>query len=137
MGEHRVREQRLERIRDAVEEFTFTLGLLIAGHDAPVDSPDHDLAVRLQGELAPFLSRDEVMRPDFGTFGDLRVEGDLLRPMDPVLATVEFDDRCVRVTAAGRFVPAPLRRLRLTLHVALDPERVIDYSVSAVPAPHA
>jgi hypothetical protein len=137
LSEHTLREERLDLIRDAVEQFTHTLGLLISGHDPPLDTADHDLAARLQRELHPFLSLGDVMRPDFGPFGDLRVEGDLLQSLDPVLATLEFDDRCVRQTAAGRLVPARRRRLRLTMHVAIDPSRVIDCVVSEVVARHA
>ena len=73
------------------------------------------------------------MRPDFGPFGDLRVEGDLLRTSDPVLAALEFDDRCVRQTARGRLIPAKRRRLRLVMRVTLDPARVIDCEVSEAP----
>jgi hypothetical protein len=135
-SEHTLREERLERIRDAVEQFTYTLSLLISGHDVPVDAADHDLAVQLQRELHPFLSRGDVMRPDFGAFGDLRIEGDLLQVTDPVLATLEFDDRCVRQTAAGRLVPSRHRRLRLTMHIAVDPLRVIDCAASEVVARH-
>jgi hypothetical protein len=131
-SEHALREERLERIRDAVEQFAYTLGLLISGHDTPADHPDHDLAVRLQRELHPFLSRGDVMRPDFGPWGELRVEADLLRIADPVLAMLEFDDRCVRQTAGGRLVPARRRRLRLTMQVTGDPPRVVDCTVSEV-----
>jgi hypothetical protein len=136
-GDHTLREERLERISDAVEQFTYTLGLVISGHDAPSDAADYDLAARLQRELQPFLSRGDVMRADFGPFGDLRVEGNLLQLNDPVLATLEFDDRCVRQTAGGRLVPARRRRMRLTMRVAITPPRVIDCVVSEVVARHA
>jgi hypothetical protein len=136
-NDHALREERLEHIRDAVEQFTFTLGLLISGHDVPEGTSDHDLAARLQHELQPFLAHGDVMRPDFGAFGELRVEGDLLQLIDPVLATLEFDDRCVRQTAAGRLVPARRRRMRLTMRVAVAPPRVIDCLVSQVVARHA
>jgi hypothetical protein len=133
LGEHAVREQRLEGIRDAVEQFAYGLGLLIAGHDAPEQAIDRDLAIRLQRELRPFLDAGDVMRPDFGSFGDLRIDGELLRTAQPALATLDFDDRCTRETARGRVVPARGRRLRLTMHVAIDPVRVIDCAVSEVP----
>jgi len=132
VSEHAVREQRLDGIRDAVERFTYTLGLLIAGHDAPEDSTDHGLTSRLQRELRPFLDAGDAMRPDFGAFGDLRIEGELLQSHRPVLATLEFDDRCARETVQGRLIPARGRRLRVTMHVALDPVRIIDCSVSEV-----
>jgi hypothetical protein len=136
-SDHSLREERLEHIRDAVEQFTFTLGLLISGHELPAEIGDHDLAVRLQRALQPFLALGDVMRPDFGAFGELRVEGNLLQLIDPVLATLEFDDRCVRQTAAGRLVPARRRRMRLTMRVAISPPRVIDCLVSEVVARHA
>jgi hypothetical protein len=136
LSEHAVREQRLDGIRDAVEQFTYTLGLLIAGHDAPEDSIDHRLTRRLQRELRPFLDAGDAMRPDFGAFGDLRIEGELLQVSRPVLATLEFDDRCARETVRGRVIPARGRRLRVTMHVALDPVRVIDCAVSEVTDRH-
>jgi hypothetical protein len=132
VSEHAVREQRLDGIRDAVEQFTYTLGLLISGHDAPEESTDHGLTARLQCELRPFLDGGDAMRPDFGAFGDLRIEGELLQASRPVLATLEFDDRCARETVQGRLIPARGRRLRVTMHVALDPVCIIDYAVSEV-----
>jgi hypothetical protein len=136
VSEHAVREQRLDGIRNAVEQFTYTLGLLIAGHDAPEDSTDPGLTARLLRELRPFLDEGDAMRPDFGAFGDLRIEGELLQVSRPVLATLEFDDRCARETVRGRVIPARGRRLRITMHVALDPVRIIDCAVSEVPDRH-
>jgi hypothetical protein len=131
---HARREQRLEQVRDAVDEFTYGLGLLIAGHERPDGSPGDEIAARIHGALWPFLARGDVMRPDFGAFGDLRIEGDLLQTSEPLLATLEFDDRCVRQTARGRLIPAPRRRMRLAMRVAADPPRVIDCAVSEVAA---
>jgi hypothetical protein len=136
-GEHALREARLENVRDAVEQFTYALGLLIAGHDPPPDMADHDLATRLHRELRPFLERGDVMRPDFGAFGDLRIEGDLLNALNPLRATLEFEDRCVRQTARGRLIPPRHRRVRLTMYVCLDPVRVTECVVSAVVARNA
>ena len=124
-SDHFVREHRLESIRDAVEQFTYDLALLIAGHDASSES-DHELTSRLQRWLRPFLDAGDAMRPDFGAFGGLRIEGDLLQSSQPVLATLEFDDRCARETADGRIVPAKGRRLRAMLEVAIDPVRIVD-----------
>jgi hypothetical protein len=135
--QHALREQRLEHIRDAVEQFTFDLGLLIAGHDVEDRSRDHALLLQLQRELQPFLDAGDAMRPDFGAFGDLRIEGELLEPTEPVLATLEFDDRCMRETASGHVVPARGRRLRITLHVAIDPVHVLDCAISEVGARRA
>jgi len=129
-SDHAIREQRLGAIRDAIEQFTFDLGLVIAGHDVVAGSFNQDLAARLQRQLRPFLDAGDAMRPDFGAFGDVRIAGDLLQKDSPVLATLEFDDRCTRETARGRVVAARGRRLRITMHVAVDPPRVIDYAVS-------
>jgi hypothetical protein len=125
LGEHAVREQRLDAVRDAVEQFIYTLGLLIAGHDPPEESIDHGLVARIQRELRSFLDAGDVMRPDFGAFGDLRIEGELLQSYRPVRATLEFDDRCARETMQGGVMPARGRRLRVTMHVALDPVRFL------------
>lgn len=132
LSEHALREQRLDGIRDAVEQFTFALGLLIAGHGVPKDSTDNDLIVKLQRELRPFLDAGDAMRPDFGAFGDLRIEGELLESAQPVVATLDFDDRCARETARGRILPARGRRLRLIMKIAIDPVYIIDCAVSEV-----
>jgi hypothetical protein len=132
--QHAIREQRLESIRDAVEQFTFDLGLLIAGHEVEEGSDAHALMVRLQRELQPFLSAGDTMRPDFGAFGDLRIEGELLDATEPVLATVEFDDRCARETAHGQVIPARGRRLRIALHIETEPLHIVDCTLSEVSA---
>jgi hypothetical protein len=132
VSEHAIREQRIDGIRDAVDGFTYTLGLLIAGHDAQAAGADERLTAQLKRDLRPFLDGGDAMRPDFGAFGDLRIEGELLQPSQPVLATLEFDDRSARETAQGRIVPARGRRLCLRMHVALDPIRIIDCAVSEV-----
>lgn len=132
LSDHAVREQRLDSIRDTVEQFTYDLGLLIAGHEAASKSTALGLSTQLQRELRPFLDAGDAMRPDFGAFGDLQVEGELLETSRPVLATLEFDDRCARETVDGRIVPARGRRLQLTLRLALDPVHVIDCAVSEV-----
>jgi hypothetical protein len=132
LSDHALREQRLDGIRDAVEQFLFDLGLLIAGHDALAEDGVHDLTTRLQRELQPFLDAGDAMRPDFGAFGDLRIEGELLHVAQPVVATLEFDDRCARETGAGRVIPPRGRRLRITMHVAIDPVRVIDCALAEI-----
>jgi hypothetical protein len=134
--EHALREERLGAIRDAVEQFTFTLALLIAGQDAPGDDGGDDVIVKLQAGLRPFLSGGDAMRPDFGAFGDLRVEGELLEVFQPVLATLEFDDHCVRETAHGRLVPSRRRRMRITMQVTIEPVRITDCAVSEVAPQH-
>jgi hypothetical protein len=132
ISEHALREQRLDHIRNAVEQFTYVLGLLIAGHEAPDESTDEAVTAQLRRELQPFLDAGDAMRPDFGAFGDLRIEGELLQASQPILATLEFDDRSVRETAQGRVVPARGRRLRVRMHIAIEPVRIIDCAVSEV-----
>ncbi len=104
----------------------------MAGHDVSSAIGDSGLAHQVGTALEPFLAGGDVMRPDFGPFGDLRVEGDLLQTETPLLATLDFDDRCVRQTTEGRLLPARRRRLRLVMQVAADPERVIDCTFSEV-----
>ncbi len=133
-AQHAVREQRLDGIRDAVEQFTFDLGLLIAGHELQDASRDDAVMVALERELQPFLDAGDTMRPDFGAFGDLRIEGELLDATEPVLATLEFDDRCARETAHGHVIPSRGRRLRIALHISVDPVHVIDCTISEVSA---
>jgi hypothetical protein len=130
--QHAVREERLDLVRDAVEQFTFDLGLLIAGHEVREDSRDRALLLQLEREIQPFLHAGDAMRPDFGAFGDLRIEGELLESTGTVLATLEFDDRCARETVQGRVVPARGRRLRMMLHVAIDPVHVVDCAIAEV-----
>ena len=132
ISEHALRERRLEDVRDCVEQFAFGLAQWMAGHDVSSATQDPALACRVRTALEPFLSRGDVMRPDFGPFGDLRVEGDLLQKAIPLLATLDFDDRCVRQTPEGRLLPARRRRLRLVMQVAADPERVVDCAFSEV-----
>lgn len=135
LSDHAVREQRLESIRDAVEQFTYDLGLLIAGHDPSAEPSDRELTAQLQRHLRPFLDAGDAMRPDFGAFGDLRIEGDLLQSSQPVLATLDFEDRCARETADGRVVPARGRRLRATLQIAVDPVHIVDCRIADVTDP--
>lgn len=133
VNDHAIREQRLDQVRDAVDEFAYSLGLLMAGHDPSGECDDDAVESQLYKALSPFLAGGDVMHPDFGPFGDLRVEGDLLQTGQPVLTTLEFDDRCVRQTPRGRLIPAQRRRLRLVMHVTLDPARVVDCAVSEAP----
>jgi hypothetical protein len=132
VSDHSLREQRLENVRDAVEEFAFGLAQLIAGYEVSVVRASPVVTQSVRAALEPFLAGGDVMRPDFGPFGDLRVEGDLSQAGMPVLATLDFDDRCVRQTPEGRLLPARRRRLRVVMHVTSEPSRVIDCSFSEV-----
>jgi|HubBroStandDraft_6_1064221.scaffolds.fasta_scaffold00093_20 hypothetical protein len=135
IGAHATREQRLEGIRDAVEEFTCSLALLIAGHDPPTAVADDRVTAQLQRGLRPFLDGGDVMRPDFGAFGDLRIEGELLQSTQPVLAVLEFDDRSTREIAQGQLIPARRRRLQIRMHLSIDPIRILDCAVSDISDP--
>lgn len=125
-----VREQRLEEIRDTVEQFAYSLGLLLAGHDPSFDAiAEPELGDRLAAAVEPFLASGDAMRTDFGDYGELHVDGDLLARDRPVSAVLEFDDRSVRETADGRLLPAPRRRIRLVMHLSAPPYRIQDCSV--------
>lgn len=129
-----LREQRLERIKDAVEQFTFGLGLIMAGQ-----LPDFsgvvaaDLCERVLSALAPFHDSGELMRPDFGAYAELRIDGDLLDIEQNVKAVLEFEDRSMRETHDGRLLPVPRRRVRITMSIRLEPCVVEDCTVALGP----
>jgi hypothetical protein len=129
-----LREQRLESIKVAVEQFTYGLGMMMAGQ-----SPEFGgvvaplLSDRIYSALAPFRDSGELMRPDFGAYAELRVDGDLLDVERHVKAVLEFDDRSMRETFDGRLLPVPRRRVRLTMTVRLEP-CVVDDCVVALGA---
>ena len=129
-----LREQRLEDIKKLAERFTYDLGLLIAGH--PVELETYvapQPAQRLIASLEPFLASGDAMRPNFGEYGELRVEGDLLNLEDPVRAHIEFDDQSVRETAGGELIPIPRRRMLLTLIIDPSCRSVQEYALRPVP----
>lgn len=120
-----VREQRLGRVIAVADRFVHDLALLSAGHSANLESylaPAVSQAIR--GRLRPFLESGDLLRPDFGVHGELRVEGELLRVDRPVDATLEFTDRSLRETAQGGLVPVARRRVRIRMRVSLHPERI-------------
>lgn len=124
-----IRERRLAECRRTVEAFVFGVGLLIAGHDAELDGcATRSVVTRMQGALEPFLSTGETMRPDFGSHGELRIDGDLLDLGKPLNAWVEFEDRSMR-QSGGRLVPGPRRRIRIALKLSVQPCQVIDVTV--------
>ncbi len=55
-ADHAIRERRLEEIRDVVEQFAFSLALLIAGHDPPNTTASDEAIAKLHNEMRPFLS---------------------------------------------------------------------------------
>jgi hypothetical protein len=115
-----LREQRLDDIKALAERFTYDLGLLMAGHDVNFEEyVNPPVAARLRASMEPFLATGDAMRPNFGEYGDLRVEGDLAGGRDPVMAYVEFEDQSIRETAGGDLIPVPRHRMNLTL--TIDP----------------
>src|SRR5581483_2724481 len=111
-----VREQRLEAIKRLCERFSYDLGLLIAGHPVAFEEyMDQHAAARLRDSVEPFLATGDAMRPNFGEYGELRVEGNLLDHTQPIYAFIEFDDQSVRETAAGELIPSQKRRMLLSI----------------------
>ena len=124
-----VRERRLAECRRTVEEFVVELARLTAGHDAQLDgAASRSLMTRLRSALQPFLVSGSLLRPDFGTHAELRVDGDLLAGAAPVDAWVEFDDLSM-VQTGELLAPAPRRRVRLHLTLSLQPCAVTDLTV--------
>ena len=129
-----VRERRLEVLQRTVERFTFALGMLISGREAPfADCASPMLADRMRTAIEPFLATGDTLRPDFGTHGELRIEGDLLDTDTPVSAFLEFEDRSVREHGDGATVAVPRRRVRLLLTLSLHPCSVVDCAVELLP----
>lgn len=85
------------------------------------------LTKQLHTHLRPFLATGDVMHPDFGSYAELRVEGDLLRVDVPVAVTVEFDDCSARESAAGQMTVPPRRHVTIRARVS-----VADHSVDAL-----
>jgi hypothetical protein len=119
-------DQRLAMVSSTVEAFAFDLGLMIAGC-APSfrESATEAVAERLHASLTPFLDSGDRMRPDFGAFGELRIDGDLIAPDPMVRATLEFEDRSMRESADGRLIGSIRRRIRIEMEMSLEPCRVV------------
>ena len=115
-----IREQRLDDIKALAERFTYDLGLLIAGHEVNFEEyVNPPVAQRFRDTMEPFLATGDAMRPNFGEYGDLRIEGNLVNASSPIMAYVEFEDNSIRETAEGELIPIPRRRMSLTL--TIDP----------------
>ena len=124
------RERRLAECRSTVEDFVFGLGRLMAGHEPHLEHcASQDLVLRLRAALEPFLRSGDALRPDFGSHGELRVDGDLLDAAVPLRAWVEFEDRSMR-QSGERLLPVPRRRIRVQLVLSVQPCRVTDISVA-------
>lgn len=125
-----IRERRLDDVRRTIEEFLFGIAMLVAGRDADFTgcaSRAVDSSVR--AALAPFLSTGQALRPDFGSHGELRVDGDLLDTETPVDAYVDFEDRSLQHISGRRPVAMARRRIRVTLRLSLKPCQVVAFTV--------
>lgn len=128
-----VREQRLDQIKQLAERFTYDLALLIAGHPVELESyVAAQPAARLRASLEPFLASGDAMRPNFGEYGELRIEGNLLAYDRPVQAYIEFDDQSVRETADGELVATGKRRMLLTLVIDPGCRGINEYTLQPV-----
>lgn len=115
-----LREQRLDDIKALAERFTYDLGLLIAGHEVGFEEyVNPPVAQRFRNTMAPFLATGDAMRPNFGEYGDLRVEGNLTSGERPIMAYIQFIDQSTRETPAGEQIATPRRRMELVL--TIDP----------------
>jgi len=129
-----IREQRLAACRTTVEEFLLGLGHLMAGHEPQFEHCARPTVVhRMRAALEPFLRSGSAFRPDFGSHGELRVDGDLLDAAHPLHAWVEFEDRSM-LQSRDRLVPVPRRRIRVQLELSVQPSEVTDVSVACGPA---
>ena len=129
-GGDETRERRLAECRTTVEDFVFGLGRLMAGHEPHLENcASQDLVFRLRAALEPFLRSGDALRPDFGSHGELRVDGDLLDAAVPLQAWVEFEDRSMR-QSGERLFPVPRRRIRVQLVLSVQPCQVTDISVA-------
>ncbi len=127
------REQRTASVLQVVERFVYDLGLLISGQDTDLDSyVDTVTAGRLRDSLLPVTGTGLAVRPDFGEYAQVRIEGDLLDAKSTVRTVVEFDDRSSRVDQQGRPVSRIRRRVRLLLILDPSTTRIVDHRVDVV-----
>lgn len=124
-----IREQRLAECRQTVEDFIVGLASVMAGHTAALDRcSSRNVVARVTGALAPILSSTVLIRPDFGSHAELRIDADFLDASSPVSAWVDFEDRSMH-ELDDRLVPAPVRRIRLHLTLSIQPSQVTDLVV--------
>lgn len=126
-----IRDERLGRLREVVEGFTFNIATLVAGCEADLEAyADTSVALRVRSTLSPFLQGSERIRPDFGPYGELRIAGDLLDDDGSVTALLRFEDRSFRETDDGRLRPSPRRRVTFEMAIPLRRMTVASLSVS-------
>lgn len=124
-----IRERRLAECRSTVEEFLFELGRLMAGHEPHLEHcATRSVVFRIRAAVEPFLGSGSALRPDFGSHGELRVDGDLLDAGTPLQAWVEFDDRSM-LQSGDRLLPVPRRRIRVEMLLSVQPCQVTDVAV--------
>jgi hypothetical protein len=127
MSPDELREKKVDQIKALAERFIYDLGLFIAGHDVNfgeyLSAPVVD---RFNQSVAPFRASGDIMRPNFGDFGDMRIQGNLLDSHMPVLAHIEFDDQSVRETKEGDVIPQPKRHMLLNLVIEPDLAHIRD-----------
>ena len=125
-----IREAKLDAVKQIAERFTYDLGLLIAGHGVDLEKyVEPSVARRMRQSVEPFLASGDAMRPNFGDYGELRIEGYLLSNEHPIYAHVEFDDQSIRETATGDLIPTGRRRMLLSLVIDPSAARVLDYKL--------
>lgn len=118
------RARRVDMVMQLVERLVYDLGLLISGADVDLAAyVERTAAERVHRAVAPALTGMGAIQPDFGDFAQVTVEGDILGDTDPVRATVEFNDRSVRVNSSGAVILRLRRQIRLLL--LLDPTLVV------------
>ena len=129
-----IRGERVTRALVLVERFVYDLGMLIAGQ--PVDDLGDYVAPpaaeRLQLAAARAISSGAVIRPDFGEYAQVRMEGDLLDPTASLRAEVELDDRSARLHDDGSVIPRLRRRIRVLLLIDPGITQVLDHHLEIV-----
>jgi hypothetical protein len=124
------RSLRVTEVMRLVEHFVYDLGMLMAGHPDDLDGyVEPGVRRRLRGTLKPALAGGAI-RPDFGEYAQVRIEGDVLDLSESVRAVVEFDDRSSRSDGEGGAVTRSYRRVRLELVFDAAIARVIDYRIA-------
>jgi hypothetical protein len=127
------RSRRVAEVLHLVERFVYDLGLLIAGRAVDLDTyVEVSAATRLRIALEPARTAVAVVRPDFGDYAQVRIEGNLLDLSASVRAVVEFDDHSTRTDGRGGTVARSRRRVRLGLVIDPAITRVLDHRIEVM-----
>ncbi len=120
----------LERLSALVDRLLYDLALIMSGRRAELEAyVDREIADRIRTTLQLFLDSGDVVRPDFGPYAEVRIEGDLLRGADPVSVWVDFENRSTREDPDGRLRALPRHRVRVRFQVVPALQRVSDFSL--------